>query len=67
VPDLHCGNMLYKSFNYIGGGECGGVVLGAKVPLALNSRADSMHIRLASAALAMRVALGQAAAILADR
>lgn len=58
VPDLHCGNMLYKSFNYIGGGECGGIVLGARVPVALNSRADSMHTRLASAALAVRVALG---------
>jgi phosphate acetyltransferase/phosphate butyryltransferase len=58
VPDLHCGNMLYKSFNYIGGGECGGIVLGAKVPVALNSRADSMHTRLASAALAVRVAVG---------
>jgi phosphate acetyltransferase/phosphate butyryltransferase len=58
VPDLQCGNMLYKSFNYIGGGECGGIVLGAKVPVALNSRADSLHTRLASAALAVRVALG---------
>lgn len=57
VPDLHCGNILYKSFIYIGGGECGGIVLGARVPVALNSRADSQHTRLASAALAVRSAL----------
>jgi phosphate acetyltransferase/phosphate butyryltransferase len=59
VPDLHCGNILYKSFVYIGGGECGGIVLGARVPVALNSRADSQHTRLASAALAVRSALAE--------
>jgi len=56
VPDLNCGNMLYKSFNYIGGGECAGLVLGAKVPIVLTSRADSMQARLASVALAMLAA-----------
>lgn len=61
VPDLQSGNILYKSFNYIGGGECGGVVLGAKIPVALNSRSDSLHTRLSSAALAIRLAQMQRA------
>ena len=56
VPDLNCGNMLYKSFNYIGGGECAGLVLGAKVPIVLTSRADSLQARLASVALAVLAA-----------
>jgi phosphate acetyltransferase len=52
VPDLNSGNMLYKSFIYIGGGECAGLVQGAKVPIILTSRADSEFSRLASCALA---------------
>ena len=56
VPDLNAGNMLYKSFVYIGGGECAGIVLGAKVPIVLTSRADSLQARVASAALAMLAA-----------
>ena len=53
VPDLNAGNMLYKSFVYIGGGECAGLVLGARVPIVLTSRADSLQARIASVALAM--------------
>ena len=53
VPDLNAGNMLYKSFNYIGGGDCAGLVLGATVPIVLTSRADSLQSRLASVALAV--------------
>jgi phosphate acetyltransferase/phosphate butyryltransferase len=53
VPDLNAGNMLYKSFNYIGGGDCAGLVLGAAVPIVLTSRADSLQSRLASVALAV--------------
>jgi phosphate acetyltransferase/phosphate butyryltransferase len=52
VPDLNAGNMLYKSFVYIGGGECAGLVLGARVPIVLTSRADSLQARIASVALA---------------
>jgi phosphate acetyltransferase/phosphate butyryltransferase len=52
VPDLNAGNMLYKSFNYIGGGDCAGLVLGARVPIVLTSRADSLQARIASVALA---------------
>jgi phosphate acetyltransferase/phosphate butyryltransferase len=53
MPDLNAGNMLYKSFNYIGGGDCAGLVLGAAVPVVLTSRADSLQSRLASVALAV--------------
>ncbi len=53
VPDLNAGNMLYKSFNYIGGGDCAGLVLGATVPIVLTSRADSLQSRIASVALAV--------------
>jgi phosphate acetyltransferase len=53
VPDLNAGNMLYKSFVYVGGGECAGVMLGAQLPVVLTSRADSLLARTASAALAL--------------
>jgi phosphate acetyltransferase len=51
MPELNAGNMLYKSFVYVGGGDCAGLVLGAKVPIVLTSRADSAMARLASVAL----------------
>jgi phosphate acetyltransferase/phosphate butyryltransferase len=51
MPDLNAGNMLYKSFVYVGGGDCAGLVLGAKVPVVLTSRADSQQARIASVAL----------------
>lgn len=53
MPDLNAGNMLYKSFNYIGGGACAGLVLGARVPIVLTSRSDSLESRIASVALAV--------------
>lgn len=52
VPNLDVGNVLYKSFIYMGRGECAGVVLGARVPVILTSRADSRRARIASCALA---------------
>ena len=52
VSNLDVGNALYKSFVYMGGGECAGVVLGARVPIILTSRADSRRARVASCALA---------------
>lgn len=52
VPNLDVGNILYKSFIYIGGGECAGVILGARVPIILTSRSDSRRARIASCALA---------------
>ncbi len=60
VPELNAGNMLYKSFIYMGGGECAGIVQGAKVPIVLTSRADSLFSRVASCALS-RIALSKSA------
>ena len=53
VPELNAGNMLYKSFTYIGSGECAGLVLGARVPLVMTSRSDPPLARVASVALAV--------------
>lgn len=52
VPSLDVGNSLYKSFVYLAGAECAGVILGARVPIILTSRADSRRSRIASCALA---------------
>jgi len=51
VPDLEAGNMLAKQLQYLAGASSSGVVLGARVPIALTSRADSARTRLASAAV----------------
>lgn len=58
MPDLNAGNMLYKSFIYIGGGDCAGLVLGTTVPVVLTSRADSGLSRVASVALAVLAIAG---------
>ena len=52
VPDLESGNMLAKQLEYFAESEAAGVVLGARVPIILTSRADSPKTRLASAAVA---------------
>ncbi|WP_170435456.1 bifunctional enoyl-CoA hydratase/phosphate acetyltransferase [Ruegeria arenilitoris] len=52
VPNLDAGNMLAKQLTYIANAEAAGVVLGAKVPIILNSRADDDKARLASCAVA---------------
>lgn len=56
VPDLESGNMLAKQLEYLAGASGCGVVLGARVPIALTSRADGAHARVASAALALLLA-----------
>jgi len=56
VPDLEAGNMLAKSLSFLAGADCAGIVLGAKVPVILTSRADSVEARLASCAVATFVA-----------
>ncbi len=56
MPELNAGNMLYKSFVYVGGGDCAGLVLGGRAPVVLTSRADSALSRLASVALAVLTA-----------
>jgi len=56
VPNLEAGNMLAKSLSMLANADCAGVVLGAKVPIILTSRADSVMARLASCAVASLVA-----------
>jgi phosphate acetyltransferase len=51
VPDLEAGNMLAKQLSYMAGAEGAGIVLGARVPIVLTSRADSVRSRLASTAV----------------
>lgn len=53
VPDLEAGNMLAKTLTFLGGADAGGVVLGARVPIVLTSRADSGAARMASCAIAV--------------
>jgi len=52
VPGIDAGNMLAKQLAYLSHAEAAGLVLGAKVPVILNSRSDSQMARLASAAIA---------------
>jgi len=56
VPDLEAGNMLAKSLTFLAQADVAGLVLGAKVPIILTSRADSVMARLASCAVAALVA-----------
>ncbi len=53
VPDLEAGNMLAKQLEYLGDAQAAGIVMGARVPIVLTSRADSAHSRIASCALAL--------------
>jgi phosphate acetyltransferase len=52
VPDLEAGNMLAKSLTFLANADAAGIVLGARVPIILTSRADSVLTRLASCAVA---------------
>ena len=61
VPDLEAGNMLAKSLSFLAGADAAGIVLGAKVPVILTSRADSEIARLASCAVAQLVAAARRA------
>jgi phosphate acetyltransferase len=56
VPDLEAGNMLAKQLEYLAQAETAGIVLGARVPIVLTSRADKAIARLASCALALLLA-----------
>ena len=56
VPDLESGNMLAKQLEYLGGANSAGIVMGARVPVVLTSRADSRQTRLASCAIAVMLA-----------
>ncbi|NIX77300.1 phosphate acetyltransferase [Microvirga terricola] len=61
VPDLEAGNMLAKSLTFLADADAAGIVLGARVPVILTSRADSKITRLASCAIASLVASTQRA------
>ena len=56
APDLESGNMVAKQLSYLAGADSAGIVLGARVPIILTSRADSVASRLASVALAQVLA-----------
>jgi Phosphotransacetylase len=56
VPDLEAGNMLAKQLDYLANAQIAGIVLGARVPIILTSRADKTEARLASSALAVLMA-----------
>ena len=66
VPDLEAGNMLAKSLSFLAGADAAGIVLGARVPIILTSRADSLLSRLASCAVAVMVAAAQRKASVAS-
>src|SRR4029453_17209313 len=53
VPDLEAGNMLAKKLSFLANAASAGLVLGARVPIILTSRADSVRSRIASCAVAM--------------
>ena len=53
VPDLEAGNMLAKQLSFLANADSAGLVLGARVPIILTSRADSVRSRIASCAVAM--------------
>jgi phosphate acetyltransferase len=52
VPDIESGNMLAKQLLYFAGADSAGIVLGARVPIVLTSRADNVRMRVGSAAIA---------------
>jgi phosphotransacetylase len=56
APDLEVGNMLAKQLSFLGNSESAGLVLGARVPVILTSRADSLRSRIASCAAAVLAA-----------
>ena len=63
VPDLEAGNMLAKELSFLANADAAGVVLGARVPIILTSRADNQRTRLASCAVAALYASALSGAI----
>lgn len=59
VPDLEAGNMLAKNLTFLAGADAAGLVVGARVPIVLTSRADSVRSRLASCAIGVLSAQSQ--------
>jgi phosphotransacetylase len=56
APDLEAGNMVAKQLSFLANADSAGLVLGAKVPVILTSRADSLRSRIASCAVAVLAA-----------
>jgi phosphate acetyltransferase len=56
VPDLEAGNMLAKQLSFLAHADAAGIVLGARVPIILTSRADTVRARTASCAVAVLLA-----------
>jgi len=56
APDLEAGNMLAKELTFLANADAAGIVLGARVPIILTSRADGVRVRIASCAVAVLVA-----------
>jgi phosphotransacetylase len=59
APDLEAGNMLAKQLTFLANADAAGLVLGARVPIILTSRADSVRTKLASCAVAKLVVLSR--------
>jgi phosphate acetyltransferase len=62
VPDLEAGNILAKELTFLANADAAGIVLGARVPIILTSRADSVRTRMASCAVAALLAHARRAA-----
>ena len=60
VPDLEAGNMLAKNLTFLAKADAAGIVLGARVPIILTSRANSVRTRMASCAAAVLYAHARA-------
>ena len=56
MPDLEAGNMLAKNLSFLSKADAAGIVLGARVPIILTSRADNVRARMASCAVAVLLA-----------
>jgi phosphate acetyltransferase len=63
VPNIESGNMLAKQLQYFAGADSAGVVLGARVPVVLTSRADNVRMRIGSTAVAKLLAHARRATV----
>jgi len=67
APDLEAGNMLAKQLTFLANADAAGLVLGARVPIILTSRADTIRSRIASCAIAVLAAHGRRQSLQAAR
>jgi phosphate acetyltransferase len=61
APDIESGNILAKQLSFLGNADAAGIVLGARVPIILTSRADNLRARLMSCALAVKLSAARRA------